>query len=69
MTGWSHNAGSVSGVYNAAYDVWFNNSASDVSGPTGAFRRYRRRILVRLDWNRAWRRSDRKLRAHTEYAE
>jgi hypothetical protein len=36
-TGWSNNAGSISGVYNAAYDVWFNTSNSVTNNPTGGY--------------------------------
>jgi hypothetical protein len=37
-TSWSVNAGSVSGTYNAAYDVWFSTSASgDMNGPSGGY--------------------------------
>jgi hypothetical protein len=37
-TGWDTNAGSVSGTYNAAYDVWFNNSNSTgTNAPTGGY--------------------------------
>jgi hypothetical protein len=37
-TGWSTNAGSISGVYNAAYDVWFNNSSqTGTNSPTGGY--------------------------------
>jgi hypothetical protein len=37
-TGWSHNAGSVSGTYNAAYDVWFSTgSGGDAQNPSGGY--------------------------------
>jgi len=37
-TSWTHNAGSVSGTYNAAYDVWFSTSAGgDPESPTGGY--------------------------------
>ncbi len=37
-TTWSQNAGSVSGTYNAAYDVWFSTSAAGDSGaPSGGY--------------------------------
>jgi hypothetical protein len=37
-TSWSINAGSQSGTYNAAYDVWFSTSASgDPEAPTGGY--------------------------------
>jgi hypothetical protein len=37
-TGISTNAdGSVAGVYNASYDVWFNTDASSTDSPTGAY--------------------------------
>jgi hypothetical protein len=39
QTGWSHNAnGSISGTYNAAYDVWFSTGASgDYGAPSGGY--------------------------------
>jgi len=39
MTGWSNNAGpAVSGIYNAAYDVWFSTSAAgDPEAPSGGY--------------------------------
>jgi hypothetical protein len=37
-TGWSHNAGSAGGTYNAAYDVWFSTGAGgDAQGPSGGY--------------------------------
>jgi cellulose 1,4-beta-cellobiosidase len=37
-TGWSHNAGSVDGTYNAAYDVWFSTGAGgDAQAPSGGY--------------------------------
>jgi cellulose 1,4-beta-cellobiosidase len=37
-TGFSHNAGSVSGTYNAAYDVWFSTgSGGDSGSPSGGY--------------------------------
>jgi hypothetical protein len=37
-TSWTNNAGSVSGTYNAAYDVWFStSSAGDSGSPSGGF--------------------------------
>ena len=37
-TGWSNNAGSAPGSYNAAYDVWFSTSASgDGQAPSGGY--------------------------------
>src|SRR5690606_5131245 len=37
-TSWSHNGGSVTGTYNAAYDVWFSTSASgDAQSPSGGY--------------------------------
>jgi hypothetical protein len=38
-TGWSNNAGpAVSGIYNAAYDVWFStNAAGDPEAPSGGY--------------------------------
>jgi cellulose 1,4-beta-cellobiosidase len=37
-TGFSHNAGSVGGTYNAAYDVWFSTgSGGDAGSPSGGY--------------------------------
>jgi hypothetical protein len=37
-TGWSHNATSTSGTFNAAYDVWFSTgSGGDANAPSGGY--------------------------------
>jgi len=35
MTHWTHNAGTISGSYNAAYDIWFDTGPADTKATVG----------------------------------